>query len=301
MPREDEVRIAEFYRLGAEIEDRIWPGWSKAPAPLLLVTAETEFLTHLPAPPKGFQPTANGLFARPRQFPPNLLATFPAFGPPSVIVVGEPAQTEAKTSTPWVITLLHERFHQLQETEPDLYRKIDQLGLSRGDTSGMWMLEYPFPYARPEVAQGFARLRDALLAAVEERSGRRRAIAYARARAKFFAALAPDDRKYFEFQLWKEGVARYTQIRAAEEAAAHEPSADFRALPDYEPFAELARKARSDTLRELRGVELSTWKRVSVYSFGAAEAMLLDRVWPQWKKLYFQQPLSMAPLFAKLR
>ena len=45
LPREDAVRIAEFYRLAEQIQDRVWPNWSKTPAPLLLVTDKTEFLT----------------------------------------------------------------------------------------------------------------------------------------------------------------------------------------------------------------------------------------------------------------
>src|SRR5277367_926242 len=114
LPREDAVRIAEFYRLAAQIQDQIWPNWSKVPAPLLLVTDKTEFLTHDPSPPKDFTKVAEGVYARPRQFDIHLLATFPAFGPPAVIVIGQAQNTIAKSSTPWVITVMHEHFHQLQ-------------------------------------------------------------------------------------------------------------------------------------------------------------------------------------------
>jgi len=44
LPREDAVRIAEFYRLAEQIQDRVWPNWSKTPAPLLLVTDKRSFL-----------------------------------------------------------------------------------------------------------------------------------------------------------------------------------------------------------------------------------------------------------------
>src|SRR5205814_5944274 len=134
--------------------------WSRTPAPLLLVTSDTEFLMHRAEPPEGFKKVGDDLYARPRQFPTNLLATFPAFGPPSVIVIGEPANTTAKTSTPWLITLMHEHFHQLQYGQPTYFKQLDALGLSRGDTSGMWALNYPFPYDNPKVALAFAKLRD---------------------------------------------------------------------------------------------------------------------------------------------
>jgi len=43
---DDAVRIREFYRLADQIQNQIWPDWSRTPAPLLLVTPDTEFLTH---------------------------------------------------------------------------------------------------------------------------------------------------------------------------------------------------------------------------------------------------------------
>src|SRR5437879_7001076 len=52
LPREDAVRIAEFYRLAEQIQDRVWPNLSKTTAPLLLVTDKTAFLTRHLAPPK---------------------------------------------------------------------------------------------------------------------------------------------------------------------------------------------------------------------------------------------------------
>src|ERR1700722_16706519 len=116
LPLKDAVRIHEFYRLAPQIADDVWPGWSRTIAPLLLVTSQGEFLTHHPDPPDDFERIGDNLYARPRKYSVNLLATFPAFGPQSVIVIGEPENTEAKTSTPWLITLMHEHFHQLQDS-----------------------------------------------------------------------------------------------------------------------------------------------------------------------------------------
>jgi hypothetical protein len=84
-----------------------------------------------------------------------------------VIVIGEPANTESKTSTPWLFTVMHEHFHQLQNLQPNYFSSLERLGLSRGDRIGMWM-QYPFSYERPEVAQGFREVRDLLLACLEE-------------------------------------------------------------------------------------------------------------------------------------
>jgi hypothetical protein len=300
LPAADAVRIHEFYLLAPSIAGQIWPGWSSTPAPLLLVTTETEFLTHHPNPPGDFKKIGNDLYARPRQFPTNLLATFPAFGPPSVIVIGEPENTEAKTSTPWLFVLMHEHFHQLQDSHPGILEDINRLGLSRGDNTGMWMLNYPFPYKQPQLRQSFSALRDSLLAALAEQDQAafaRAADKYAAERKKFFAQLSNDDRKYLSFQLWKEGIARYTQVRAAELAAKYHPTSEFRALPDYQSFSDYASSARKQTLDELKKMDLATDQRVVVYSWGAGEGFLLDRLNPTWKDDYFKSLFTLDPYF----
>ena len=304
LPSDDAARIAEFYRLATQIENTVWPNWSTAPAPLLLVTSDTEYLTHFPAPPSDFQKLTDDLYVRPRQFPVNLLATFPAFGPPAVILIGEPANTTAKTSTPWLITVMHEHFHQLQHAQSGYYHAVDALGLSKGDQTGMWMLNYPFPYDEPLTAQSFAHLRDSLLAALNEVDSQKFAPLlkqYLKERKDFMAQFLPGDRKYLSFQLWQEGVARYTQIKAAEAAADYQPSPAFAALPDYTPFSSYALTARARTLDELRHVDLAQSKREAFYSFGAAEALLLDRINPAWKDHYFQHLLTTDTLFPPVR
>ena len=300
LPSNDAVRVQEFYRLAAQIQDEVWPGWSGTATPLLLVTQDAEFLTHHPSPPTDFQKIAEDLYARPHQFPTGLLATFPAFGPPSVIVIGEPENTEVKTSTPWLFVVMHEHFHQLQDGRPDFYQAENNLGLSHGDNTGMWMLNYPFPYDNPELGKSFTQLRDLLLTALNEPDQKKfNALSrqYITARKAFFAQLSPDDRKYLSFQLWKEGIARYVQIKSAEAAANYQPTPEYAALPDYESFGSFARQARSDTLSELKKTDLATRKRGVVYSLGACEGLLLDRLRPKWKESYFQQLFTLDPYF----
>lgn len=304
IPTDDLTRVLEFYRVASQIQDGLWPGWSKVPAPLMLVTAGTEFLTHHPAPPAAMKKIGDDWYARPRQFPTNFQATFPAFGPPSVIVIGEPANTESKTSTPWLFTVMHEHFHQLQNAQPGYNEAVKALDLSKGDTTGMWMLNYPFPYEKPEVAAGFVQLRDLLLKALAEKDETRfaeLAKMYSAERRKFFGSLSPEDRKYFNFQLWQEGIARYTEVKAAEACSHCDPTTEFAALADYEPFASYAGRARAKTLDELKQADLTKWKRVVVYSFGAAEGFLLDRFNPKWNESYFKQMLSIDSYFEAAR
>ena len=63
-----------------------------------------------------------------------------------MIVIGQAEDTDSKTSTPWLIVLMHEHFHQLQDEQPGFSEAAESLGLAHGDKTGMWMLNYSFTY-----------------------------------------------------------------------------------------------------------------------------------------------------------
>jgi hypothetical protein len=304
----DRVRLREVFRLGDTIGDRIWRGWSKAPFAVLLVTPEYEFLMRHPKPSADFTKLGydnllkSDVYYRKRSFPPYYLATFPAVGGSmiSTIVVGQAENTSVKDSSRWVITLLHEHFHQLQDSQPNFYGDVNALNLAHGDQTGMWMLNYGFPYERTEVQEQFAMMSKLLAAAIEapKRERTQKVRAYLEARRKFQELLAPDDYKYFSFQFWKEGIARYTEYRLAQMAAAkYRVSKDFRALPDYQSFAEMAKSTRARIFKQLETQKLGEGKREVVYSFGAAEGLLLDQINPGWRRRYFVEKFELSRLF----
>ena len=294
----DRIRLAAAFRLGDQIGDRIWAGWSKAPFAVLLVTPDSEFLIRHPKPSPDFTRIGydallkSDVYYRKRTFPSTYLATFPAIQSSliSTIVVGQAENTSVKTSTPWVVTLLHEHFHQLQDSQPNFYPDVNALNLSRGDQTGMWMLNYAFPYERKEVQEQFL-LMSKLLAEVAGEGARapsKKVRAYLEARRKFQEMLAPDDYKYISFQFWKEGIARYTEYRVAQIAAAQfRPSREFRALKDYRSFADVAKTTREGIFHQLATQKLGESKREVVYPYGAAEGLLLDKIRPGWRRKYF--------------
>ena len=308
---DDRVRMAEAFLIGEKLGDRVWQGWGKAPFAVLLVTPEHEFLVRHPGPSKefvsvGYDPLLKSeVYYRKRVFQTGLLATFPAVGGVSTIVIGQPENTEAQTSARWVVTLLHEHFHQMQDSQPDFYKDAHALGLARGDETGMWMLNFPFPYEKAEVKEQFSAMGRALAGALKARRGKdfaKKLSAYLAERRRFQRMLAPDDFKYFSFQLWKEGVARYTEYRIASEAAAHyRPSKEFAALTDSTPFAfaDDAERVLTKILADLQNSPLDKAQRVAFYSFGAAEAMLLDRANPSWKRRYFTEKFFPDKFFAR--
>jgi hypothetical protein len=306
---DDRVRMAEAFRMGEQLKERVWKGWSKAPFAVLLVTPEHEFLVRHPLPSKDF--TAIGydrllkseVYFRKRVFQPNFLATFPAVNGISTIVVGQPENTDARTSTRWVITLFHEHFHQLQDSQPGFYAAADALGLAHGDQTGMWMLNFPFPYERLEVKEQFSVMSRLLADALDARlrkDFKPRLARYLEARNRLRELLAADDYKYLSFQLWKEGVARYTEYRIAQEAAArYQPTKAFTSLKDYTPFARDARQTLERIINDLEKMSLDKRKRTALYPLGAAEALLLDRVNPKWQTRYFAEKFFLDKFFSR--
>jgi hypothetical protein len=302
---DDRTRIAEAFRLADAVGDRIWPAWTSAPFAILLVTPDREFLLRHPRPSPDFTRLgydsllATDVFVRPRQFAPNLLATFPAVGGVPTIVVGLPSAT-GKNSTEWVLTLLHEHFHQLQTSRPAYFARVDSLGLARGDKTGMWMLNYAFPYDSARVRARFAALTqrlDSALAATGDEERAMRFTAVRSARSELRDALAPDDDRYLAFQMWQEGVARYTELAVARFAATrYTPSAAFAALPDFVPYATVADRIETNVRAGLRGSSLERGNRVAFYPAGAAYALMLDRIAPTWRSHYFDRAMSLDAL-----
>jgi hypothetical protein len=291
--------LAHVRAQAAGAGEKIWPGYGAAPFEFLLTLPDRELLLCRTEPTgdAGFKPdgsdpaTGCGRQVRPRSgLPGNLLAAMPLFGLPPTIVMGTPDSTGYKPPA-WTRVMYHEHFHQYQWSRPGYLDKLTALDLSGGDKTGMWILNYAFPYDRPEVIAAFDAASAALADAVEVR-GRpefaARLGAYLAARATFEKTVSAADWRYFDFQLWQEGVARWTEIAVS--------AAD----PDAEVAASSARLEKA-TLAALRHQDLTARRREVVYAYGAGEAMLLEAcVGPAWRKTYFDQ-LAMGPLLLAAR
>jgi hypothetical protein len=303
----DRIRLAEARRLIAAVQDSVWPGWSSAPSALLLVTPDREFLLWHARPSADFERIGrdsllgSDVYVRPRRFSPTLLATFPAVGGVPTIVIGT-AERTGRRSTQWVLTIAHEHFHQWQNSHPDYYARVAALDLAGGDSTGMWMLNYPFPYATAAVSGAFDAVAGTLRAALRDSAAtntRGHAAAIADARQRLRTALAAPDQRYLDFQLWQEGIARYTEYAVARFAAARfRPSAAFAALPDAEAFGIAADRLWREIV-ETESVSLGN-QRVAFYPVGAALGLWLDRTDPAWRRRYFERMLSLEPPAAEL-
>jgi hypothetical protein len=299
----DRIRIAEAFRIGEKLQDQLWTGWRAAPFSLLFVTDENEFLIRHPKPNDEFRSIGydkllrSEVFVRPRKFQPNLLATFPAFGMSPVIVIGKAENTSDKTSTRWVFVLLHEHFHQLQYSQPDYYTRVNALDLSGGDTTGMWQINFAFPYEKTDVAKKFKEASMLLLETYRAPNEKARNEGLGRfyiSRNELRSMISPADYRYMSFQNWQEGIARYTQYRMAELASRKlKPSRAFRKLSDFTTFQAEADRLLKMTLDELRDLDLAEWKRTVFYPFGAVEGLILDQTDPRWRIRYLESKFSL--------
>jgi hypothetical protein len=301
----DRIRLAEARRLIATVADSVWPGWSAAPSAVLLVTPDREFLLWHPRPSPDFVRVgydsllASEVYSRPRRYSTTLLATFPAVGGVPTVVVGTAEQT-GRRSTAWVLTIAHEHFHQWQTSQADYHARVAVLDLAGGDTTGMWMLNYPFPYTTPAVSVEFASLARALRAALSDTAAvntARHAATIGRARSRLRAALDARDLRYLDFQLWQEGISRYTEYAVARLAATrYQPTAAFTSLPDAEPFGVVADRLRREIV-ETESVSLTN-ERVAFYPVGAALGLWLDRADPTWHRRYLERMSMLEPAAA---
>lgn len=295
IPHDDRIRLQEVFALMANVQDEVWPRWSQAPADIVFVGDELEYLMRSRAQPPGFAaltpvPSLGpSLLARKRTFNPSFLATFPAFGPTPTIVVGTPRAT-GKSSTAWVLIVLHEHFHQLQYSDATYWKETRDLDLSGGDETGMWMLNYPFPYAA--VSARFASLSTELAGLLDGDSAPSAAQRdeFWRKYAELGASLAPRDYRYLSLQLWQEGIARYVELRTAEVAAKeHRLSREFAALPDAQPLTEAAASLRRGIREGLRAETMEKDQRIVFYAFGAGLGLLLDLEGASWKSRYLRE------------
>lgn len=299
-PSEESVRselfplINEARILAEESGEAIWPGFSSAPDTILLISGEQEILLCHEGSAEGFvvlesDPITGCTQAvRSRVFPPSLLASFPAIDGVPSIVVGTP-QATSRTPEAWMVTLVHEHMHQMQDAVSDQYQRVLALGLDGGDQTGMWMLNYPFPYANPQTATAARSLADLALEALEEPDPvlfRANVDAYLGQRALFLASVSASDARYYEFQVWKEGVARWTELAVTRDSGATNPR-----------HANLAGQQAVRMRDDLAALDLPVSGRVAFYALGSAEAEMLERLDTNWRSAYWLSPFDLGGVF----
>jgi len=290
--RDDKIRIREAINL-SPAGNKLWDNFHSVPFVILLITDSSEYLMNHPNPSTDFvlsgtdEVLRTKVFFRKKVFNPHFLATFPAVNGVPTIVVGTPANTN-KASTEWIITLLHEHFHQYQMTFPKYHENVNSLDLSGGDQTGMWMLNYPFPYDSIPVMEQYNQLTKALALALNapQKNFPLQLKNYITERRKFKALLSPADYRYLTFQLWQEGIARYTEYKFLELLQDKLLSKEVARIKDHTTFKDGKLKLYKNEMNNILTMKLDEGKRICFYSLGFGEGLLLDRINKNWRKNY---------------
>ncbi len=165
-------------------------------------------------------------------------------------------------------------------------------------------MNYPFPYKDTQTGKSFSALSNLLAETLQTKKKSNfsaKLNEYLKARREFQQLLSEADYKYFSFQIWQEGIARYTELRIANLAARkYKPSKKFLALKDYAPFKEVAEEIlNKQIMASLPTLQLERWERNVFYPFGAAEGLLLDRTNPKWQSRYLTEKFYIDKYFVK--
>ena len=297
MRKEDKIRIKEAINISNNFGDKIWYGISQVPFVVLLVTDSIEFLINHPYPSADFKISEEDsllktkIYYRKKQYSKTFLATFPAVNGINCIVAGTPENT-GKNSTDWIITLLHEHFHQYQYTQRDYYTSVAALDLAGGDETGMWQLNYPFPYDSLPVNDQYTKYTSALSKAVsgiDTKNFKKLLNEFIIERKKLMQLLKPADYRYLSFQLWQEGIARYTEYKFLQLLDEYTPFTDIFLLADFIPFKKFKEQFLGSHLAAVTGLKLENEKRVCFYDIGLSEGILLDKLNPKWRSNYLNK------------
>ncbi len=302
---EDQVRIKEAQQISYQLGGLIWSGYNDPPFSILYITDEYEYLIEHYYQPDDFERMEydtiihSTLHRRKTQMNKGFLATFP-FAGLNTIVIGTPENT-GLNSTEWIITLLHERFHQYQYSSPKYMIETNELGLSNGDETGMWQLNYPFPYKNPQVVKSYNEYTEALYAAVKAIDTEQWITLkdkFLKQRQAFKESLSPNDYKYISFQWYQEGIARYTEYAFLERIVEeYEPTEEVKSLGDFVPFDSYKKEFFEKHIESVRNLKLEEVGRITVYDVGFAEALILRELNPDWDRNYLKKKFDLEKLY----
>jgi hypothetical protein len=302
--------LREAFALVSTVGTQVWRGWASIPLTVLLVEEEYEFLVNAPPtwrPTGEFRETDQSflgrpIYRRPRTLPSALRASFPIEGVPAAITGAWRAREESPNE--WALTLVHEWFHVLQMNR-DEAGKVRGLSLGRAVYPSL-QLDYPFAYGDKDIGHAIHLLGQALYDFWTRSRTLPRAVQRTFLAETSWAALqnfktivtlkyGEESYSYFRYQTWKEGVARYSQVRVALLAADMENRGQFRPVPGFGTlqgnmsYPRVWEEVMRSNFWMIRSsTSMGAGDPTSFYGIGHGLAELLDAIHPTWKDTYFE-------------
>lgn len=312
--------LQEALNVVREVGDDVWHGWSKASKTTLLIDQDREFLVNLPRqarPPRDFvrirqEFLRRPVYTRPATLPPTLRTAFPLDGVP-VAVVGA-WRPDVESPNEWVVTLIEQWFHLLQLDRGE-EAKVRDLKLSAVPRPS-WQTDHRFPFDDPDVGNAMLLLGQSLYDFWEgarrlPREGQRDLLA-----GNAWAALqnlrtvitlkhGEDTYRFFQLEVWRDGVARYSSLLVAREVARAEVLAEyehargFNELAEHKGYARTWEENMASRFWLIRTSGLEGERDATSFdAIGHGIAELLDGVNPDWKDSYFDRGVWLDDLLA---
>ena len=277
----DKAQLSETLRLQKALGDQVWPGLGRARIPIILYNSRYEFLVGVKKAPPPWDTVEGDEFAGEKYY--RRSASNPqAF---AVRIGGE--WVASMTALDWmnhespikvspdfhVVAILHEMLHAYQATQSEKRFK---------KALGTYAAEADYPTRDADFAAGWDReghLLAAALKATDEGATRRLVKEFLQARAarRSQIRLSSNLLAYERELEWLEGLGKYAELRFYELAASHRDDPTFAkyrpGLPYWQPNFFLLDRQLSRQSGDLR-----------FYLSGMAQARLLDRLHPDWKK-----------------
>jgi len=287
----DDVEIlTEAYNLWKTKGEEIWTGWTRVDIPFIYRKENSEYWINFPSEFNEGEYLGKigemAVFGHATDGPARAAAM--DIQGIQTVVQSSPKITGMSREV-WIITAIHEMFHVYQNSET-YQKKIESLNIAYGDDA-MWMLDYPFPYDDTLLntiahVQGYLAyniinsdnfdenmydcfmLKDVIASYRDHLNGK-----YG----------SNDNYKYATLQQATEGVAKYTEIKMAEIAAV-----DYKPLSTTLDFVGLWNENYINQVNVIRHCGKGTSGRLTFYYLGLGKCMVLDKIYPQWKDMYFK-------------
>ena len=290
---QDKALLAEALRLKQVLGDEVWPGLGSAAIPVIIYNELYEFLTGpvnpLPRPPwvmvEKDDFSGQPYYRRPSEHPQAFAVDLGdqwAASITSLETMMNRKGTFRINPDFYAVIVLHEVFHAFQATvEPARFRRA----------MALYALEKSYPAKDPAFAKAWADEGALLAAALKAKDGEDvldgvRAFLRQRESRRRLIPGGVDFAEYERGMEWLEGLAKYTEMRFYELAAARAAEPAFAAYKPGLPywtwdFVRLAKQLGTQE-GDLR-----------FYLSGMAQARILDRLSPGWKSGFFKDGRSM--------
>lgn len=283
----------------------VWPGFGDRVTPILLSSGEYDYLFNHPDPPEGFSKVEgqNSLYRKKGHLLSRPAATaYPVAGVFSVII---PAREELiawvrdkmelpnfkVTQTEYIRAIIHESFHVYQINSLGGREAVPDFGFSGSSRDLQSRMLDSSQWKERATATGkllSAAIKQTKLSLV--RKSLKGAMQEDTTNTGNFSTEILSFERYVQ---WLEGTARYVDTRLIMEASKQGQSKKNNI--EFQPTSEI----KSDLITQLTA-KLSgpTPVRDRLAAFGAAKGLLLDRLYPGWKKGFFKKRKPLAEILS---